>query len=175
VMVLGAARGRGLLAVAGFAFALACKQQVWLLVPLAAWWPSFGPRRTALSAGVAGLVTLPWFLVDPRAFLDDALHFHLDLDPRLDSLSLFTAVLRADGQPPFAIVGVITVMTIAAAALLLPRSPAGFALGAALVHSIFNVVNRHTFFNHWWLASGLVLLAVAAAADKNSVDKRQPA
>lgn len=78
------------LAVAGFAFALACKQHVWLLLPLAAWWPAFGPRRSGLSVAVAGAVSLPWFLADPRAFLDDTLRFHFGLvDPRLDSLSLF--------------------------------------------------------------------------------------
>ena len=162
-MVLAVVRGRLLVAVLAFAFALACKQHVLLLVPLAACWPAFGWRRTGASVLLAGAVTLPWFLADPRAFLDDALTFNLDLTPRADSLSLFTSATRVGLHPSFALVALLTVAAVAGAVLLLPRTATGFALGAALVQFVFDHLNKQSFFNHWWLVSGLLLLAVATA------------
>lgn len=168
VMVWAVLSGRTLVAVLALAFALACKQHVLLLLPLAAWWPQFGLRRTAVSAGLASLVTLPWFLADPRAFLDDALLFNLELEPRLDSLSLFTAAMNSGFRPPFALVGGLTLLAIAAALVLLPRTATGFVVGAALVQYVFDVLNKQSFFNHWWFVSGLLLLAVATAVHERT-------
>jgi hypothetical protein len=47
--------------------------------------------------------------------------------------------------------------------LLLPRTASGFVLGCALVQYVFDVLNKQSFFNHWWFVSGLLLLAVATA------------
>lgn len=163
VMVVATLTDRPVWAVVGFAFALACKQHVVLLIPLAAAWRAFGVRRTATSVGLAALVTVPWFLADPDAFLADAFSFHLDLAPRLDSLSLFSAALNAGIRPSFALVALLSLVTVAAAAALLSRSATGFVLGCALVQYVFDVVNKQSFFNHWWLVSGLLLLAVATA------------
>lgn len=176
VMVLAVLSGRTLLAVLALGFALACKQHVLLLLPLAAWWPAFGPRRTALAAAGAGAFTLPWFLADPRAFLDDALFFNLELEPRLDSLSVFTTALNSGVRPPFAAVAVLSLLAVAGCMLLLPRTATGFVLGCALVQYVFDVLNKQSFFNHWWFVSGLLLLAVATAeheaVDEVAADRR---
>lgn len=163
VMVLAVLSGRHGWAIVGFAFALACKQHVLLLIPLAAWWPAFGWKRTGISVAAAGLFTLPWFLVDPDAFLEDALSYNLDLAPRLDSLSLFTTAMNSGVRPPFAVVGVLTLAAILGTLLLLPRTATGFVLGCALVQYVFDVLNKQSFFNHWWFVTGLLLLAVATA------------
>lgn len=163
VMVWATLTGRGLLAVAGFAFALACKQHVVLLVPLAACWSAFGWRRTLGSVAAAGLFTLPWFLVDPAAFLEDTL-FHIDIPPRLDSLSLYAAALNNGIEPNLVLVGTLTIATIAATAVLLPRTATGFVIGCAVVQYVFDLLNKQSFFNQWWFVTGLLLLAVATAA-----------
>jgi hypothetical protein len=163
VMVVCTLSGRTLLAVLALAFALACKQHVILLLPLAAWWPAFGPRRTLVASLLAGAVTLPWFLVDPKAFLDDALFFNLELEPRGDSLSLFTTALNQGVRPPFAAVAVLSLLAVALCLLVLPRTASGFVLGCAIVQYVFDVLNKQSFFNHWWFVSGLLLLAVATA------------
>lgn len=166
VMVLATVRGQLTVAVIALAFALACKQHILLLLPLAALWPAFGWRRTVVSAVAAGVATLPWLLADPRAFLDDALWFNLELTPRLDSLSLFTTALTSGVTPPFAVVGAVSLVAIGAACAL-PRTALGFAVGAVLVQYVFDIANKQSFFNHWWLVSGLLLLAVATACQQD--------
>ena len=160
-MVLAVISGRPWLAVLALGLALACKQHVLLLVPLAAAWPAFGPRRTLVSVLGAGIATLPWFLADPRAFLDDALWFNLDLTPRRDSLSAFTALTNAGHEPAFWMVAAVSLFAVVAAVCLLPRNAVGFTAGAAFVQFVFDYANKQSFFNHWWFVSGLLLLAVA--------------
>ena len=171
VMVLAVLSGHPVWAIVGFAFALACKQHVLLLIPLAAWWPAFGWKRTGISVAAAGLFTLPWFLVDPKAFLEDALSYNLDLAPRLDSLSLFTTAMNSGVRPPFALVGALTLVAIVGTLLLLPRTATGFVLGCALVQYVFDVFNKQSFFNHWWFVTGLLLLAVATAEHEQNQRK----
>ena len=175
--VWAAASGRRTTAVLALAFALACKQHVLLVLPLAALWPAFGWRRTAASLGVAGLVTAPWFLADPRAFLADAWDFNLHLPPRGDSLSLFTTATRHGLTLPFSVVGIVTLAALAVALLVLPRTAAGFSLGAAFVQYVFDLSNKQSFFNHWWLVSGLLLLAVTCllAEDSDPSEERSAA
>jgi hypothetical protein len=45
----------------------------------------------------------------------------------------------------------------------MPRTPSGLALGCALVMWSFDLANKQTFFNHYVLPLGLLLIAVAAA------------
>jgi len=64
-VVLAVLNGRHRTAVVCLALALASKQHVVLLLPVAALWPAFGWRRTAAATGLAGLVVLPWFVAVP--------------------------------------------------------------------------------------------------------------
>ena len=156
------ARGSRTSAFIAFGIALASKQHMLLLLPLAMRWPALGVRRSIGSVLISAAVTLPWFVASPDAFLDDALRFNLDLAPRTDSLSLYSLALENGQEPHFALVALVTLSAVAAAVLLLPRTATGFAAGSALVLLAFNVVNKQSFFNHYSLVLGLLVVAAAA-------------
>ena len=159
-MVWATLRGHALAAVAGFAAALVVKQHVLLLLPLAVAWRAFGPRKAAAAVAVAGVVTLPWFLADPAAFVRDTLVFHLDLAARPDSLSLYSFATEQGMQPAFLLIVVVTLAALGIA-LLLPRDALGFTLGSAFVLLVFNLVNKQAFFNHHTLALQMIVLTLA--------------
>lgn len=156
--------GRHRWAVFAFAVAIATKQHVLLLVPLAAWWPAFGLRRalTSLAGGTA--VVLAWFLAAPADFLNDALWFNLRLPPRLDSLSLYTTAVLRGWTPHFALVALVTLGTLCYVMWRLPRDERGFALGATFVLFAFSLANKQSFFNEWTLVLQLLVLSAATLA-----------
>ena len=49
-----------------------------------------------------------------------------------------------------------------------PRTPSGLALGAALVLLTLDVANKQSFFNHYQLSIGLMIVAVCLAATEVS-------
>jgi uncharacterized membrane protein len=155
--------GRGRVAVVTFALALATKQHVALLIPLAAGYPAFGPRRTASAAAAAALLVAPWVLAGPRDFLDDAVWTNLHYEVLAHSLSLpglasHFGVTLGFGSTAVALLGAYT------AAWRARGDATGFCLGAALVLLTLNLMNKQTFFNHYTLPMGLLVLAVAALA-----------
>jgi hypothetical protein len=161
--ILAIRSGRTGIAVVAFAVALACKQHVVLFVPMFAVWPSFGLRRTVTSCGLAFLVVLPWIAVGPRDFWHDAVHANLALGAETKALNLQALLLRHGIS-----VGswFLAVLLLAAYALVLwraPRTPSGLAIGCALVMWTFDLANTQTFFNHYVLPLGLILIAVATA------------
>ncbi len=156
-------RGRHGWAVIAFAVCLACKQQAWLLLPLAFFWKDFGWRRAALSAAGAGAFIVPWIVTAPHAFYRGAIAYNLDLRPRYDSLSLFTTALRHGWSPGFAVLSAATLGAMALAVWRLPRDTYGFLLGSAVVMAVFNLANKQSFFNEWALAAGLALAALVFA------------
>jgi hypothetical protein len=160
-MVWSVERGRPALATLWFATALATKQHLLLIVPLAAWWPAFGWRRTVVAVAAAGALTVGWFIDAPRAFVRGAISYNWHLAPRLDSLSLYTSAIRAGWTPPFVLVPASVALALAAAVWRLPRTTSGFVLGSAWVLGLFDLLNKQTFFNEWTLVVGLVVLALA--------------
>ena len=154
------ARGRRGWAVVAFAGCLVCKQQAWLLLPLALLWKDFGWRRALVSAGAAVAFIAPWVIAAPHAFVSGAITYNLGLPARLDSLSLYTSALSLGWNPGLAILAVSTVGAGALAAWRLPRDTYGFLLGSALVMAVFNLTNKQSFYNEWALAAGLVLAAI---------------
>jgi len=160
--VFAVARRRHGWAVVAFAGCLVCKQQAWLLLPLALVWRDFGWRRSVLSAGGALAFIAPWAVAAPHAFWAGAISYNLDLPARLDSLSLFTTALSFGWVPGMAVVALTTLGAAALAVWRLPRDAYGFLLGAALVMAVFNLTNKQSFFNEWALSAGLVLAAVVA-------------
>jgi len=163
VMVWAVGGGRGVLAVAAFAVALASKQHVVVLVPVAAAWPAFGRRRTAASCGLAAVLVAPWVLDDPGAFLDDALWTALHY-PVLDhSLSVTGWAHHFGITLGFG----VTAVALAVAYLLAWRARGdapGFAAGGALVLLTAVELNKQSFFNHYTLPMALLVLAVATTA-----------
>jgi hypothetical protein len=171
-MVFCTVTGRTRWAVLAFAIVLATKQHMVLLVPLAAWWPAFGVRRTVASVASAGAFCLPWLLVNPGAFWFDAVKFNIVLRARFDSLSIFTTVTNLGWKPPFYTVGVLTVAAVTVALWKLPRDEIGFVFGSAWVLFVFNWLNKQTFFNHYSLV--LVLLVIGLAVRERSAVATDP-
>ncbi|CAO5155287.1 PMT family glycosyltransferase, 4-amino-4-deoxy-L-arabinose transferase [Frankia sp. AiPs1] len=165
VLVLAGRGGHGRVAVVAFALALATKQHVALLLPLAAAWPAFGLRRTAVSAATALALVAPWVIAGPRDFADDAVWTNLHYKVLGHSLSVPGWASHFGVTLGFA----PALVVLAMAYLLAWRArgeAAGLTLGGALVLLAADLMNKQTFFNHYTLPMGLlVLTAVLLAAD----------
>lgn len=165
---LALTRGRFAVAVALIALGLAGKQHLALLLPLLAVWPRFGWRRTAATAGVAGLLVLPWFLADPRAMFDDTVALLVRFPPLKFADTLYIAALRElSWTPPFWVTGAIVLGTVAGVAVLVRRrnpDVGEFLRWGALVLLVANLVNKQAFYNQYWLVAALVLLSWAVPA-----------
>jgi hypothetical protein len=163
VAILALRLERPVVAMLALAVALACKQHIVLLLPLFAVWPGFGWRRTLGSVGLAAAVVLPWLIAGPRDFWHDAVHANLALAVMRRALSLPSLFDRWGF-----VVGFWFLLLVLAAAYLvalrwLPRTPSGLALGCALVLWALDLANKQSFFNHYTLPLGLLVIALAAA------------
>jgi hypothetical protein len=163
VAIIALRSGRTALAIVALAVALASKQHIVLLLPLFALWPSFGLRRTIKACALAVLIVLPWIIAGPRDIWHDAVHANLALGAETKALNLQGLLLRHGTT-----VGswFVILLLLAAYALVLwraPRTPSGLALGCALVMWTFDLANTQTFFNHYVLPLGLLVVAVATA------------
>jgi hypothetical protein len=156
---------RGGLAVVALAAALACKQHVVFLLPVFAVWPAFGLRRTVTAAALAILAVLPWVIAGPRDFWHDAVHANLVLGTRGNSLDLPALLLRHGDHVGFWFAAVFLVAAYAIVLARVPRTPSGLALGCALVMWAFDLANRQTYFNHYQLPLGLIVVGLALAGD----------
>lgn len=139
-----------------FGAALASKQHMWLLLPVAAM--TLGARAAGLSAVTAGVVILPWFAANPAALWHRTVSDFTQVAPRQDALTLWLH------EPP----GIRTVVTVAALLaayglvwLCCHGTPHRFLLGAVTVLAAFDLTNKASFYNQWVLVTWL---AVAAAA-----------
>lgn len=170
--VLAVTTGRGRLSVVCLAAAMASKQHIALLLPVAAMWPAFGPRRTVQAAGLAALVTAPWVVAGPQDFWHDAVVTNLAYPALGHSLSLPGLAARYEVTFGFG----LTALALSGAYLLAWRRRGdahAFCAGSALVVLALDLTNRQTFFNHYTLAMGLTVLAVlVGTADQRVVEKR---
>ena len=159
----GVVRGRRTWPVVTFACCLACKQQAWILLPVAACWKEFGWRRSLLAAGGALAFMLPWATSAPRAFYHGVIAYNLGVPARLDSLSLYRVATTHGFEPGFTATAAVTVIALVATCRRMPQSASGFLLGSAFVMATFNLVNKQSFFNEWALAGGLAVAAIVFA------------
>src|SRR3954464_2290177 len=167
--LLAISHGRTGLAVLGLAAALACKQHVVLLLPLFAVWPSFGWRRAAQSAGLGFLAVLPWLVWSPQQFWHDAVKANLDLGVIPRALCVPSLLLRHDVAVGFWFTLLVLGIAYAVVFVRVQRSTSGLALGSALVLLALDLANKQSFFNHYTLPLGLLVVALAAA------EREQPA
>jgi hypothetical protein len=150
-------------AVVAFAVCLACKQQAWILLPLAALWKDFGWKRTLASAGGAVAFILPWVVTAPHDFYRGAVSYDLFLPAQdtANSLSIYSLLLHHGVNLGIGFTAVSTGAALALCWWRLPRDAFGFCLGAAIVESVFNLTSKQPYYNEWELVAGLALLAVA--------------
>lgn len=151
--------GAGLL----FGLAVASKQHVWLLLPVAA--VTLGLRAAAVGLGTGVVLTVPWWLADPHAFWQSTVTLFLDIAPRVDSLSLWVH------EPTGARTALEVAVLVGAYVLVwlgCRGDPRRFLLGAATVLAAFDLMNKQTFFNQWLLVTWLLVAATAVELERGS-------
>ena len=165
-----ACRGRMLLPVAlGGLFAV--KQYGVLAAPLVPLlYP--GPWRASVralvtSAVVAAVVTLPFVAAGPTAFVHSVVATQFHQPFRADALSFPAAWLRLTGQrmptwPAF----VLAALALGLGLRRAPRTPAGFALAAALAFGLFFAFNKQAFVNYYFFVIAALCCALAAGGSE---------
>jgi hypothetical protein len=171
-MVVAVVRGRRGWAVIAFVLCLFCKQQAWILVPLAALWKEFGWRRTLASAGGALALMVPWAVAAPHAFFGPTLFQAREpAQATSNSLSLYVTLLHHGINPGLGFTTLATLGAIALCGWRLPKSAFGFCLSAAIAEAVFNLTSKQPHFNEWELAAGLALLAIAFGKVRSVYDQ----
>jgi hypothetical protein len=94
-------------------------------------------------------------------------HANVVLRVRTNSLDL-PAVLAQHGHViGFGLALALLVVVYAIVVLRAPRTPAGLALSAALVMWAFDLANKQTYFNHYQLPLGLLVVGLALADESD--------
>lgn len=154
-------RGRWWLAVVALGVALANKQHAVVLLPFLMLYKDFGVRRTIVSVAVGTAVTLPWALADPTRFRTCVADFYLGENAPTTSLSLWRWL--PDGwRLPILLAG--TAVATVLALRRCPRGGGGLLLGTGLVLMTFDLLDKQTFANQWWLAAVLLVAGMALSA-----------
>jgi uncharacterized membrane protein len=164
LMVWAVLRNRPWPAIACLALALASKQHIVLLLPLAAAWPAFGLRRTLTAAGLAVVAISPWIVAGPRDFWHDAVSVNVGYKVLPYALSLPALADRHGHSVGFGLTALALLLAYVLALRLVrrDRSAAAFAAGCALVILALDLTNKQSFFNHYTLATGLLAVALCA-------------
>lgn len=162
IALVGAAvavdRGRWWWAVLAIGVALTNKQHAVVLVPFLLLYRDFGVRRTLSASAVGAAVMLPWVIADPARFTFDVGGFYLGETPPEASVSVWRWL--PDGwQTPVVLIGTAAVTWLAVRRG--PRGGAGLLFGCGLVLLTFDLLNKQTFLNQWWLAVALVVAGMA--------------
>jgi hypothetical protein len=157
-------RDRPGLAILALAGALAAKQHVVLVLPLFAVWPRFGLRRTATAAALAFAVVLPWLLAGAGDLWHDAVHANLALGVLPRALSLPSMLDRHGITVGFWFTLVFLAVAYVVTLTRAPRTTAGLALSCAVVLWAVDLANKQSFFNHYTLPLGLLVVAICAAS-----------
>jgi hypothetical protein len=160
-------RGHAWWAVVPLAIGCASKQHLAVLLPVLACWHAFGVRRVLATAGLSGVLVIPWFVADPAAMWHDTVSLLIGFHPIRFANTLYLAARHELGwTPPFWLTGLIVLGVLVAACVTVRRRRPDLAelLGwLALVLLVATLVNKQGFYNQYWLVGGLVALAVAAS------------
>ena len=136
--------------------ALATKQHMWLLVPVAA--VTLGARTTGVAALTGALAMLPWFVANPSAMWHRTVTDFVDIAPRADALTYWL-------HEPAGARTVLAALVLAFAYPLVWLGcrgvPHRFLLGAGVVLAGFDLMNKQSFYNQWVLVTWLLVAAAA--------------
>lgn len=122
-------------------------------------------RFLLAAVGIAALVTVPFAIAQPRAFVDSVVLLQTREPFRIDSLSYLSWAARHDwGSASF-----LWSLGAAAAALALgllatPNTPAGFALALALSTFATFAFGSKAFCNYYFFVAGALCCGAAALA-----------
>jgi hypothetical protein len=147
----------------------AVKQYMVLALPAAfLLLPKRGRLRFAVLALLAGsLVTLPFLLWNPAAFLRATILFNLGLPFRLDSLSYPAMLARRFGLAmPFWPSFVALPAGMGAAIWKHPRSAGTFALAVGFGFLLLFPLSKAAFWNYYFFAGGALSVAIASSSLK---------
>jgi hypothetical protein len=167
--VLAACRRPALTPVA-FGLLLAVKPYTVLFVPLLfllvpGWRVAL--RTLALAGVVAAAVTVPMAFWSWGPFYESVLGVQFKIPPRLDSLSFWTAWVRAGGPFPPTWLGFAAAAVLGGlAAWRAPRTPAGFAGAVALTTLVFFAVGVRAFCNYYYFVIGALCCAIACHGEE---------
>jgi hypothetical protein len=152
---------------------LAVKQYLVLGLPLLPLlWPgtSFW-RRIAIACATAAIVTVPFLIWDPRGFVNSVVLLQFAEPFRADSLSYLVWMTRMGMWAPHLWITLTAALVAAALALWrLPRTPAGFAAGIALVSMASFAFGKKAFCNYYFFVIAALSVAVAAAGERGGRD-----
>jgi hypothetical protein len=146
---------------------LTYKQYVVLAIPIIWLLHRSVSRRVALIGfGIAGLVIMPFFVVDPSAFWRTIFAGQHNLTFRPDSISLLVWSVNEFAWPPPWTYGMLPLLGGGLTAIVLtiraPRTPAAFAASVGLTLLVTFLLAQAAFMNYYFLASGALLIAAVA-------------
>ena len=112
------------------------------------------------------MVTLPFVVAGPAAFVRDVVMAQLHQPFRGDSLSYLAEWARLTGRvPPLTWPGAAAVAVVIALCLWrAPRGAAGFAAAVALTSLVLFAFSKQAFVNYYYFVIGALCCAVAATA-----------
>jgi uncharacterized membrane protein len=122
--------------------------------------------RTVLQAAlVAAVVTVPFVVAGPAAFVHDVLMLQIAQPFRPDSLSYLAEWAGLTGRTPWTwLAFVVTPVVLVLCVRWAPRNVAGFAGAVALTTLVFFAFNKQAFVNYYFFVVGALCCALAAAA-----------
>jgi hypothetical protein len=152
-----------------FGMLISTKQYAALLLPFIYLIPRHGKRLLLMSLITPAVLLLPFILWNPQEFYHDTLKVHVEIAPRFDSLSLYSAWhwWLDKAMIPFAnfIAYSLVVGFVWWRRDLLIRGASCIAIFlscCAVALFCFFLFANHSFLNYYWFASTLLLLAYAA-------------
>jgi hypothetical protein len=146
------------------------KQYLALAVPLL-WRFAVGGRDfrgfILRAVAVGTLVTLPFLIWSPRAFIESVLLLQLREPVRLDSLSYLSWIVRQGfGAGSFLWAGAAATVAVALAMLVTPNTPAGFAVSLAFSSFMAFAFGSKAFCNYYFFVAGAMCCVIAASSSR---------
>jgi hypothetical protein len=131
---------------------------------------TLGVRRRRFLVGLIGAAvatTLPFFLWDPRAFLENVVLLQAREPFRVDSLSYLSWAARAGwGMGSLAWSVAAASIALMVGLLRTPNTPAGLAASLALSWIVMFAFGSKAFCNYYFFVIGVLCSAVAAGPEK---------
>lgn len=164
--VLALTKRRPVLGAVLLGLLLASKQYFLVVLPLMFLLRPWLTRRSVVAGlTAAAVVTLPFVLLDPVAFLEAVTGVQA-APLRHDSVSLLVAAVDAMSWPPPGTYAVLPIVAGLLAALVLaryaPRTPAAFAAAVGLTLLVTILLSKQAFTNYYFMASSALLVAAIA-------------